>query len=54
MPDKAGELVAILRDILLSARIDDRERIRQIVLEEKASAEARLAPMGHLMSMPDG
>ena len=51
MPDKAGELVAILRDILLSARIDDRERIRQIVLEEKASAEARLAPMGHIISM---
>jgi len=50
MPEKADELVAILQDILLSARLDDRERLHQIVLEEKASAEARLTPMGHLLS----
>ncbi len=41
------DLLAILRDVLLSARLDNRERIRQIVLEEKAGEEANLLPMGH-------
>jgi len=48
--DKTDELVAILHDMLINARIDDRTRIKQIVLEEKASAEARLAPMGHVIA----
>lgn len=46
-PEKAGELLAILRDVLLAARLDNQERFRQIVLEEKASQEARLLPGGH-------
>jgi presequence protease len=50
VPDKADELITILRDILLSAHLDDRDRILQIVLEEKASAESNLAPMGQLMT----
>ncbi|MGI9524914.1 MAG: insulinase family protein [Hyphomicrobiaceae bacterium] len=50
MPDKAPELISILRDIMLTPRLNDRERVYQIVLEEKASAEARLIPMGHLMA----
>lgn len=44
---KAEELLEILRDILLTARLDHRERFKQIVLEEKASQEASLVPAGH-------
>ena len=43
---KAGELIAILRDLLLSARLDQRERLRRLVLEEKARLESNLVPMG--------
>lgn len=46
-PDKAGELLDILRDVLLTARLDNRERFRQMVLEEKAEKEAMLVPAGH-------
>lgn len=45
--DKAGELLAILQDILLTASFDNRERFKQIVQEEKAEAEAGLIPGGH-------
>ena len=48
--DKAGEWIAILKDVLLASHIDNRDRIKQIVLEEKASAEARLAPAGHMFA----
>lgn len=41
------ELLAILSDVLLSANLDNRERFRQIVLEEKAGAESGLIPGGH-------
>ena len=50
VPDKAGELVDILRDVLLEPRLDDRERILQMVLEEKASAESSLAPVGSMVT----
>src|SRR5262249_53894220 len=30
VPERAGELLAILRDVLLTARLDNRERFRQI------------------------
>jgi Zn-dependent M16 (insulinase) family peptidase len=46
MVPQTGELLAILRDVLLRARLDDRERMRQIVLEEKANQEAALLPAG--------
>jgi presequence protease len=45
--DKAEELLAIIRDVLIDVRLDNQERFRQIVLEEKASQEARLVPGGH-------
>ncbi len=45
--ENVDELLAILRDVLLAARLDNRERFRQIVLEEKADQEASLVPMGH-------
>jgi Zn-dependent M16 (insulinase) family peptidase len=47
MPEQAGELLAILRDVLLAAQLDNQERFRQIVLEEKAAQESRLVPGGH-------
>jgi presequence protease len=46
LPGQTGELLAILRDILTGARLDNRERFQQLVLEEKASLESRLVPMG--------
>jgi Zn-dependent M16 (insulinase) family peptidase len=46
MPDKAGEMLGILEDVLTTARLDDRERFRQLVLETKASKEASLVPGG--------
>lgn len=44
--DKSQELLAILNDILLTAKLDNKERFRQMVLEEKASREAGLIPGG--------
>ncbi len=44
---QSAALLDILQDVLLSARLDNRERFKQIVLEEKAGMEARLIPGGH-------
>ncbi len=43
---QTAALLDILRDILLSARLDNRERFKQIVREEKARLEAGLIPGG--------
>ncbi|MFO7662196.1 MAG: insulinase family protein [Chloroflexota bacterium] len=48
--DRAPEMLAVLRDVLLTVQLDNRERFRQIVLEAKAGAEAQLAPMGHIVT----
>jgi len=45
--EKSGELLTILKDVLLTAQLDNRERFKQIVLEDKARAEAGLIPGGH-------
>jgi Zn-dependent M16 (insulinase) family peptidase len=45
--DNATKLLDILRDVLLTARLDNRERLRQIVLEDKAGLESGLVPSGH-------
>ncbi len=47
--DKSQALLDILRDVLLTARLDNPERLRQIVLEEKAGREAGLIPGGHMV-----
>ncbi|HEY0917706.1 MAG TPA: peptidase M16, partial [Devosia sp.] len=47
VPDKAQQLCAILADVLTTARLDNRERIRQMVLESKAGFESSLAGMGN-------
>ena len=49
-PERAPEMLDILRDVLLTARLDNRERFRQIVLEAKAGAESGLAPAGHIVT----
>jgi hypothetical protein len=41
------DLIAILGDILLTARLDNRERFKQMVLEEKVRLESSLVPSGH-------
>ncbi len=45
--DKAPDLLSILNDALLTARLTDRERLTQMTLEAKARAERALAPSGH-------
>ena len=45
---QSAELLNILKDILLSANFDNKERLRQIVLEEKAGLESSLLPSGHI------
>jgi Zn-dependent M16 (insulinase) family peptidase len=47
VPDKVGELLDIMGDVLLDARLDNRERFKQMALEEKAGFEARLVPSGN-------
>ncbi|HRN68384.1 MAG TPA: insulinase family protein, partial [Promineifilum sp.] len=49
-PEQAPEMLDILRDVLLTAQLDNRERFRQIVLEAKAGAESGLAPGGHIVT----
>ena len=44
---QAPELFKILQDILLRVSLDNRERFLQLVLEEKASLEQQLIPLGH-------
>jgi len=41
------DLLAILHDMLLTVKLDDRERFRQIVLKSRARREASLVPSGH-------
>ncbi|SFV26626.1 hypothetical protein SAMN05216456_0063 [Devosia crocina] len=42
-----GEMLDIMGDVLLDARLENRERIRQMALEEKAGFEARMIPAGN-------
>jgi presequence protease len=45
--EQSGELLAILRDILLTVRLDNQPRFQQMVLERKAREESSLIPAGH-------
>ncbi|MCE9647825.1 MAG: insulinase family protein [Chloroflexi bacterium] len=45
---QAGELLNIFKDILLNTKFDNRERLKQIVLEEKSGLESSLVPSGHI------
>lgn len=44
---QADDMLAILRDVLLTVKLDNRERFKQMVLEDKAGREAGLIPGGH-------
>ncbi|MBX0329162.1 insulinase family protein [Oscillochloris sp. ZM17-4] len=45
--EQAGALLGIMRDILLTVRLDNRERFKQMVLRSKAGRESSLVPSGH-------
>lgn len=40
MGGKAGDMLDLMRDILLTARLDDRQRFTQMVAETKAGMES--------------
>ena len=44
---QVDDLLDILRDIMLTTKLDNKERFKHIVLEEKARAESGLVPGGH-------
>lgn len=44
---QAEAMLAIIRDILLTVRLDDQERFRQIVTRAKAGRESALVPSGN-------
>lgn len=44
---QTGDLLDILRDVLLTVKLDNRERFHQMALEEKADVESSLVPGGH-------
>jgi len=47
MLPQVGDLLDIMRDLLMDVRLDNRERFKQMVLEEKARQEEQLVPGGH-------
>ena len=47
VPDRFRDMLAIMGDVLLDAQLGNRERFRQMALEEKAGFEARLVPAGN-------
>jgi presequence protease len=46
---QAADLLAILQDILLTVKLDNKERLQQLVRQSKASLEARVIPGGHMV-----
>ncbi|MBT3712294.1 MAG: peptidase M16, partial [Anaerolineae bacterium] len=47
--EQAEKLSGLLHDVLLTAKLDNAERFKQIVLEEKAGMESGLIPSGHMV-----
>lgn len=45
--EHAPDMLAILRDLLLTVNLDNQARFRQLVLETKAGKESALIPSGH-------
>ncbi len=44
---QSARLLSIIEDVLLRTKFDNRERLKQMVLEEKAGLESGLVPGGH-------
>ncbi|MFQ5904099.1 MAG: insulinase family protein, partial [Candidatus Binatia bacterium] len=49
MQSQTIDLMNIIKDVLLTIRLDNQERFRQMVMEAKARQEQKLVPMGHQM-----
>ncbi len=49
MMHQVEDLFGILTDLIHKTRLDNRERFRQMLLEEKARQEQRIIPAGHMM-----
>ncbi len=47
MQEQTGELLDIVRDMLLTVNLDDKDRFKQILLERKARTERAMPMMGH-------
>lgn len=47
MGSKSADLLELLRDVLTTAKLDDRERFAQMVAETRASLESGLVSAGH-------
>lgn len=47
VPDKFAGMLSIMGDVLLDAQLGNRERFRQMALEEKAGFESRMVPAGN-------
>ena len=45
--DQTSDLLAIMQDVLLTVKLDNPERIKQLILESKARQETGLVPGGH-------
>jgi Zn-dependent M16 (insulinase) family peptidase len=44
--EQSNDLLGILQDVLLTVKLDNRDRFRQMAQEEKARMEARIGPSG--------
>jgi len=49
--ENTGDLLDIMRDIVLTANFDDKDRFKQIVMRAKAGKESGLIPGGHSVVM---
>lgn len=47
MDQRLPDLLDILHDIISGARLDNRERLKQLIAEEKSSLESNIIPSGH-------
>ncbi len=50
MASQTQDMLDIIKDILLTIKLDDKERFKQMVLEEKADMESYLGMTGHVLS----
>jgi presequence protease len=46
---QASDMLALVRDLLLTVRLDNQERFKQMVLETKSQQESSVIPGGHAM-----
>ncbi len=46
---QTDDLLDIMRDVLLTVKLDNQERFKQIVLESKAGVETSIIPSGHMV-----